>query len=62
MNSASALSVDDFVHQWAKTLKTRVLGRFADWAEPVGAIIEATLTAHIVERPICDRPPMNYSS
>lgn len=47
-----------FVHQWTKTPKTRVLERFADWAEPVGAIIEATPTDNIVERPICDRPPL----
>lgn len=56
--SASALSVDDFVHQWAKTPKTRALERFADWAEPVGAIIEATPADDIIERPICDRPPL----
>lgn len=56
--SASALSVDDFVHQWTKTPKTRVLERFGDWAEPVGALIEATPTDRIVERPICDRPPL----
>lgn len=56
--SASALSIDDFVHQWAKTPKTRVLERFADWAEPVGALIKATPAKNIVERPICDRPPL----
>ncbi len=56
--SASALSIDDFVHQWAKTPKTRVLERFADWAEPVGALIKATPANKIVERPICDRPPL----
>lgn len=56
--STSALSVDDFVHQWAKTPKTRVLERFADWAEPVGAIIEATPVDNIVERPVCERPPL----
>lgn len=56
--SASALSVDDFVHQWAKTPKTRAIERFGDWAEPVGAIIEATPADNIVERPICDRPPL----
>ncbi len=56
--SASALSVDDFVHQRTTTPKTRVLERFADWAEPVGAIVEATLADNIVERPICDRPPL----
>jgi salicylate hydroxylase len=56
--SASALSADDFVHQRAKTPKTRVLERFADWAEPVSAIIRETPADAIVERPICDRPPL----
>lgn len=56
--SASALSADDFVHQRATTPKTRVLEQFADWAEPVGAIIEATPTEDIVEQPICDRLPL----
>lgn len=56
--SAGALSADDFVHQRGTTPKTRVLERFADWAEPVGAIVEATLADDIVERPICDRPPL----
>lgn len=56
--SASALSVDDFVHQKAKTPKNRVLERFAAWAEPVGAIVEATPVEGIVELPICDRHPL----
>lgn len=56
--SASALSIDDFVHQWAKTPKNRVLERFGEWAEPVGALIKATPANSIVERPICDRPPL----
>ncbi len=56
--SASALSADDFVHQKSKTPKTRVLERFADWADPVGAIVEATPADKIVELPICDRPPL----
>lgn len=50
--------IDDFIHQWATTPKTGVLERFADWAEPVGAIIEATPADDIVEQSICDRPPL----
>lgn len=60
--SASALSVDDFVHQRAKTAKNRVLERFAAWAEPVGAIVEATPVEGIVELPICDRSPLQHWS
>ncbi len=46
------------LHQGATNSKTRVQEQFADWAEPVGAIIEATPTDDIVERPICDRLPL----
>lgn len=60
--SAGARSTDDFVHQRATHPKTRVLERFAQWAEPVGAIIEATPAEDIVERPICDRPPLEHWS
>ncbi|MBW4621913.1 MAG: FAD-dependent monooxygenase [Cyanosarcina radialis HA8281-LM2] len=60
--SASALSTDDFVRQWATTPKNRVLERFGDWAEPVGAIVKATPEKDIVERPICDRPPLKHWS
>lgn len=57
--SASALSTDDFVQQRAISPKTRVLERFSAWAEPVGAIIQATPEDDIVERPICDRHPLS---
>jgi salicylate hydroxylase len=60
--SASALSEDDFVHQRGTTPKTRVIERFADWAEPVGAIVKATPANTIVELPICDRPPLQQWS
>jgi salicylate hydroxylase len=60
--SASAQSEDDFVHQRRIIPKARVLERFADWAEPVGAIIKATPAADIVERPICDRLPLDLWS
>ncbi|MBD1869422.1 FAD-dependent monooxygenase [Cyanobacteria bacterium FACHB-471] len=60
--SAIAPSADDFVHQRATHPKTRVLERFAEWVEPVGAIIEATPVEEIVEQPICDRPPLKHWS
>lgn len=55
----SALSADDYVNRRATDAKTHVLKIFAGWAEPVGAIIAATPAADIVERPICDRPPLD---
>lgn len=57
--SASVQSTDDFVHQQAIAPKTRVLEQFSAWAEPVGAIIQATPAENIVERPICDRRPLS---
>jgi salicylate hydroxylase len=60
--SAITRSTDDFVHQRATTPKTRVLEQFAAWTEPVGAIIQATPADNIVERPICDRPPLQQWS
>lgn len=56
--SASALWADNCVCQRAAEVKARVLEIFAQWAEPVEAIIEATPEYDIVERPICDRPPL----
>ncbi|MBH8572963.1 FAD-dependent monooxygenase [Nostocaceae cyanobacterium CENA369] len=42
--------------------KSRVQEKFLNWAEPVPAILEVTDTKDIVERPICDRPPLeNWS-
>ncbi|GAA6619006.1 hypothetical protein NUACC26_048180 [Scytonema sp. NUACC26] len=57
--SAGALSADDFVHQSATNPKIRVLERFANWAEPVEAIVEATPVDAIVERPIYDLTPLD---
>lgn len=67
--SAGALLTDDSVCQSATdsealssslraSAKARVLEIFAEWTEPVGAIIEATPADDIVERPICDRTPL----
>jgi salicylate hydroxylase len=39
-------------------VKSRVLEVFADWTEPVQAILQATSAIKIVERPIYDRPPL----
>ena len=57
--SAGALSTDDSVCQRAADTKTRVLETFAEWTEPVEAIVEDTPADDIVERPICDRPPLS---
>lgn len=60
--SAGALSTDDSIAQEAAVVKSRVLEKFAGWAEPVQAIVEQTDAEDIVERPICDRPPLlNWS-
>ncbi len=56
--SAAALSADDAVCQSAAAAKARVLEIFAEWTEPVEAIIKATSAEDIVERPICDRTPL----
>ncbi|PSB42765.1 FAD-binding monooxygenase [Cyanosarcina cf. burmensis CCALA 770] len=55
----SALSADDYVNRRATDAKTHALEILAGWAEPVGAIIAATPAADIVERPICDRSPLD---
>jgi salicylate hydroxylase len=60
--SASALSADDYINRRTTDAKTRVLKLLAGWAEPVEAIIEATPATDIVERPICDRPPLKHWS
>ncbi|WP_199330426.1 FAD-dependent monooxygenase [Microcoleus sp. FACHB-68] len=56
--SAGALLADDSVCQRATDAKARVLEIFAEWADPVEAIIQATPADEIVERPICDRTPL----
>ena len=43
-------------------MKDRVLDIYSGWAEPVEAIVKATPAADIVERPICDRPPLRQWS
>jgi salicylate hydroxylase len=60
--SASMRSTDDFVNRRDTDAKTRVLERFAQWVEPVGEIITATPAEDIVERPLCDRSPLQHWS
>ena len=56
--SAGALEAEVSHCDQPADVKDRVLRIFSGWAEPVGAIIETTPAADIVERPICDRPPL----
>ncbi|GAP94245.1 FAD-dependent monooxygenase [Leptolyngbya sp. NIES-2104] len=56
--SAGVLQEDDSVCDRASDVKARVLELFAGWGEPVEAIIKATPDESIVERPICDRSPV----
>lgn len=57
--SAGALLADDSVCQCATDAKARVAEIFAEWVDPVEAIIKATPADKIVERPIfCDRTPL----
>jgi salicylate hydroxylase len=60
--SAGVLLADDSVCQRATDAKARVLEIFAEWTEPVEAIVEATPEEDIVERPICDRTPLQHWS
>jgi salicylate hydroxylase len=56
--SAGALQAEPSSGRTAAATKERVLGTFSGWTEPVEAIIRATPPSDIVERPICDRPPL----
>jgi salicylate hydroxylase len=56
--SAAALSPEESKGGTATTApKNRVQQTFTDWASPIPAILEATPSDDIVERPICDRLP-----
>ncbi|MEA5598906.1 FAD-dependent monooxygenase [Rivularia sp. UHCC 0363] len=55
--SAAMLSEDDALSP-REEVKSRVLQEYSGWTEPVEAIIQATPLEKIVERPICDRPPL----
>lgn len=56
--SAGALLADDSVCQSATETKARVAELFTEWTEPVEAIVKATPADDIVERPICDKTPL----
>ncbi|MBH8565507.1 FAD-dependent monooxygenase [Nostoc sp. CENA67] len=56
--SAGVVSPEKTLSSNAAEVKSRVEQLFADFAEPVQAIIEATDAEEIVERLICDRPPL----
>jgi salicylate hydroxylase len=60
--SATMLTADNFICQRATDTKARVLEIFTGWADPVEAIIKATPADDIVERPICDRTPLQHWS
>lgn len=55
--SAGALMAEPSASE-PNAVKDLVLKTFAGWADPVEAIVQATPAADIVERPICDRPPL----
>ncbi len=55
--SAGALMAEPSTSE-PDAVKELVLKTFAGWADPVVPIVEATPAADIVERPICDRPPL----
>ncbi|NEQ36848.1 MAG: NAD(P)-binding protein [Okeania sp. SIO3I5] len=53
---------DSSLSNTATEVKSRVLKEFADWIEPVRKLIEATDAERILERPICDKPPLKQWS
>ena len=55
--SAGALMAEPS-HSEPSAVKELVLKTFAGWADPVVPIVEATPATDIVERSICDRPPL----
>ena len=60
--SAASLCPDGFIAQSPADIKSRIQENFSGWAEPVQEILAATNAEDIVERPICDRPPLeNWS-
>ncbi len=56
--SAGAITPDASVSERAEDMKDRVRQTYAGWADLVAGIIEATPAEDIVERTICDRPPL----
>ncbi len=60
--SARKVLSDSSLSSTAAEVKSRVLKEFADWIEPVRKLIEATDAERILERPICDKPPLKQWS
>lgn len=56
--SAGALNPDSSLSADPESAKRRVLEVFSGWADPLPTIIKNTPAELIVERPICDRPPL----
>lgn len=56
--SAGVVTSDAAASKSAEDAKDRVLAAYAGWADLVEGIVRATPAADIVERPICDRPPL----
>jgi salicylate hydroxylase len=56
--SAAAVDHDSSLSPDPQSAKLRVLETFSGWAEPLPTIINHTPAELIVERPICDRPPL----
>ncbi|WP_414527658.1 FAD-dependent oxidoreductase [Nodularia chucula] len=60
--SGAALCPEGNIAETAAEVKSRIQHQFSGWAEPVQEILAATNVENIVERPICDRPPLeNWS-
>ncbi len=60
--SAATLCPEGNISPSATAVKSRLQEKFAGWAEPVPEILQVTNPEDIVERPICDRPPLeNWS-
>lgn len=60
--SAASLWPEGSIAQSPADVKSRIQENFTGWAEPVPEILAATPSQDIIERPICDRPPLkNWS-
>ena len=60
--SAGALMAERSPSASPKGVKDLVLDTYAGWANLIELIVKATPAADIVERPICDRPPLRHWS
>ena len=60
--SAGALVTDPAPSASPNDVKALVLDTYSGWPDLVALIVKATPAADIVERPICDRPPLQHWS